>query len=150
MWVSPKHISMPNKCMKYICKMEKKYNKSKIKWMNEQFRRKLFWKHSSELFVQRELQHKSTEKHYLCRVFRCNSVNNSSSPFNFSSLIGIGDSSNVLHYVLAGFCLSCSTFPCEKKQQQQQQHRKTNETNKPQMIYITKTLKWSKLETLKK
>lgn len=48
-----------------------------------------------------------------CSVFMFNCVNNS--PFNFSPLIGIGDSSDVLHYVLAGFCLSCSTFPCNKK-----------------------------------
>lgn len=33
------------------------------------------------------------------------------SPFDLSPLVGIGDSSNVLHDILAGFSLSCSTFP---------------------------------------
>lgn len=33
------------------------------------------------------------------------------SPFHLSPLVRIGDSSNVLHDVLAGFSLSCSTFP---------------------------------------
>lgn len=35
-----------------------------------------------------------------------------SSPLHLGPLAGIGDGSDVLHDVLAGFCLPCPTLPC--------------------------------------
>jgi hypothetical protein len=36
------------------------------------------------------------------------------SPLHLSPLAWVGDSSNVLHDVLAGFCLPCPTLPCRE------------------------------------